>query len=188
MGQYYKAVVLPISNDGDYSPMVLDPRDHGGNAYKLLEHSYFGNYFVDSVMTTLERIGKGMVFWCGDYAGDDSASGFGQMCKDVWGKKYVPTIENNPTRYEGLSIYLVNYTKQEFIDLNNCLVQNDNSGWAIHPLPLLTAMSNGLGGGDYYGMNKEQCGSFVGDIIGIERDKAHLKEFADITDLMNFKE
>ena len=37
----------------------------------------------------------------------------------------------------------------------------------IHPLPILTNISNGEGGGDYFGVNMELAGSWAWDVIEI---------------------
>ena len=43
--------------------------------------------------------------------------------------------------------------------------------WSVdmipHPLPLLTAVGNGLGGGDYWGVNKEQVGAWAFDTLEV---------------------
>ena len=60
----------------------------------------------------------------------------------------------------------------------------NKSGWAMHPLPLLTAIGNGLGGGDYRGVNEEHIGMWAGDLIGVssiapenfEKNEVYFKE------------
>lgn len=47
--------------------------------------------------------------------------------------------------------FLVNHDTKEFIDLNKYLSENkDKDGYCTHPVSLLTAIGNGLGGGDFY--------------------------------------
>lgn len=57
--------------------------------------------------------------------------------------------------------YLVNETKKTFIDLDKYFEQNKykwyDDLWCVNPLPLLTAVGNGAGGGDFF--NKE-CESY----------------------------
>ena len=40
-------------------------------------------------------------------------------------------------------------------------------GWVPHPLPLLTAMGNGQGGGDYRGVNMDKIGCWAGDLLHV---------------------
>ena len=43
-----------------------------------------------------------------------------------------------------------------------------NEEWDISPLPLLTALGNGRGGGDYRGTNMDKIGIWVGDVLSVE--------------------
>ena len=46
-------------------------------------------------------------------------------------------------------------------------------GFVPHPLPLLTAVGNGLGGGDYHGINEEKVGSWAFDLLEVvDHEKA----------------
>lgn len=47
-------------------------------------------------------------------------------------------------------------------------MRSNNCGWRIHPLPLLTAIGNGLGGGDYYGINTDDVGTWAWNEISVE--------------------
>ena len=47
--------------------------------------------------------------------------------------------------------FLLNHDTKQFVDLDEYKVNSiDNHGWTIHPLPLLTAVGNGRGGGDFH--------------------------------------
>ena len=47
----------------------------------------------------------------------------------------------------------------------------DRWDFHIHPLPLLTAVGNGRGGGDYRGYeNKSMVGYYAGDVIEISEE------------------
>ncbi len=64
--------------------------------------------------------------------------------------------------------YLVNHHKMEFVDKDKI---RENDGYKVHPLPLLTAASNGEGGGDYDGESGAQyVGSWCGDCIAVAHD------------------
>ena len=73
--------------------------------------------------------------------------------------------------------YLCNDVTKEYIDLRNLpfewnLTDDDDNEIgvyvSIHPLAILLAMGNGQGGGDYFGVNSEEAGSwtpYVKDIM-----------------------
>lgn len=74
--------------------------------------------------------------------------------------------------------YLVNHTKQEFIDKSK--TPKDADGWCIHPLPLMTCEGNGRGGGDFRGESK-LVGIWARDIIGATTKKSDIpKGFKEI--------
>ena len=62
---------------------------------------------------------------------------------------------------------LVNYTKKQFVRYDECVL--NNVGWILNPLPLLTALGNGKGGGDYFDNSPDfdKVGIWAGDSIGI---------------------
>ena len=87
--------------------------------------------------------------------------------KDVTGEALEAAIEEC---WWGDPRYLVNEAERVFVDLEGCPVDHvsvDGRGRveheSIHPLPLLLAMGNGQGGGDYFGVNAEAVGSWVKD-------------------------
>jgi hypothetical protein len=64
--------------------------------------------------------------------------------------------------------FIVNHTKEMFIDKSK--VPMDKEGWKVHPLPLITADSNG-GGGSYGSKHGENLfGLWCGDIISLEKN------------------
>ena len=60
--------------------------------------------------------------------------------------------------------YVINHSKKEYV-----VIPEDKEGeWIIHPLPLLTADGNGLGGGDYHrGTDMDKVGLWAYDIIEV---------------------
>ena len=85
--------------------------------------------------------------------------------EDVWEDKipYVePTYANQCFNWD-TDNYLINHTKKI------CLLMPKDTYWAIHPLPLLTAISNGRGGGDYRG-DFDKVGEWWGDLIEISNE------------------
>lgn len=204
MGQYYKATFLDKNADvtaNDWNPIKfqLSPYDFNNGA-KLMEHSWVDNSYVQAVEYLLSKDKEGTRFaWCGDYAekfnglecnlydfGDDDAcrKGLAQLFKDGvvqfhtkqgWSEEWCE-LKNLKT-YK----YILNHSKKLYVVIPK---QNEHYN-VIHPLPLLTAESNGLGGGDYFAENDaDLVGSWkydrisVGDEIpsGFKELKVNFKE------------
>ena len=69
---------------------------------------------------------------------------------EVWGDK-VKLLTSHSTDFMLDNKFLINYDTREFIDLNLYKKNaKDKDGWTIHPLPLLTAVGNDRGGGDFH--------------------------------------
>ena len=154
MGQYYKPIlgdqyglnckVFDRSVDGEY--MLA----------KLLEHSWWLNSFVNAFSELLHNE-PGRVCWVGDYADEpddfdfQNCSAFYVPCyKEVWGE----TISTNTISASNFTLdgkFLLNHDTKQYIDLNEYKkLSEDKHGWVIHPLPLLTAVGNDRGGGDFH--------------------------------------
>ena len=185
MGQYYKAVVIQENGD-EY---VLDPTRYG-DGRKLMEHSWVGNVFVNLVLSFITG-NASMIAWVGDYSNEQngdkgynfgdgfisSVDDFNKIYDDVWGanyetkhiKKLLPRgIKQAQFTCVETDYFLVNLTKKIYVDLNKyCFESIDRDGqWCINPLPILTCVGNGLGGGDYYGeRGREEIGSWAFDRI-----------------------
>lgn len=195
MGQYYRAIVTKQNGRSTvYNRYIL--RD--GNAEymlaKLTEHSWWYNEFVNAVcLSVYNRKDKNRIAWIGDYAetfldfyGLDTFNNLNQnqisrltrQCWDCKGKEVFPT----DFTLDGL--FLINHTKKQFID---CSLYYKNSvmkdKWCIHPLPIITCIGNGLGGGDYSYSTDDSTVDLVGawawDEISIEnktnRDYSEIK-------------
>ena len=163
MGQYYK----PTSVDKMES---LYSHDYGSMS-KLMEHSYIGNHFVNIAEYMLSPKGdwyKHSFVWAGDYADEEeSGNNLFSDAKEIKLKDY-------PEKSSGR--YIVNHTKKEYVDKDECPVDWD--GWSVHPLPLLTCEGNGRGGGDYRKDN-EHISIWARDQISIEKEKP--EGFEEIT-------
>lgn len=61
--------------------------------------------------------------------------------------------------------YIVNVTKKCFIHMAEYLAENEDDGWCVAPLPILAAVGNGYGGGDYEGSDMEYVGTWAFDEI-----------------------
>jgi hypothetical protein len=160
MGQYF----YPVNLDKEE---YLYSHDYG-NGLKLMEHSYIGNDFVETVeqlLTSGNSWSKTRIVWAGDYMDeglfvDDSSVNLHGHAREKF-DKISPKFE-----IFRIGRYVVNHSKKEFVDKNN--LEGD-----IHPLPLLTCSGNGRGGGDYRGHNS-YVGSWAGDVISIEKEDLKL--------------
>lgn len=165
MGQYYTAVLK--SRNGRLKGYEL------GGSYKLMEHSWFGNYLVNAVcndlMDKVYRIG-----WVGDYADQEDFNYDKKMVDFMNGNIKNLNIKNvNGERYEfdPTDKVLLNHTKKQKIHLGeyyqNSKYEDWGQDWCIHPLPLLTAIGNGKGGGDYFGEYQDKVGQWANDKLSI---------------------
>lgn len=185
MGQYYKAIAIDGGNIKVYCPQnavfmtksglaKIDYQDERSDEYwslfsglKLMEHAWSKNDFVNGVVESIWDSPKN-VAWVGDYADEmgDFKNGYTQYTyKSVWGndENESPFDEMPKVHMKG---YLVNITKGEYIDLAKHYEQScTDDGCHIHPLPLLTAIGNDRGGGDYHGTNMDKVGSWAMDLI-----------------------
>lgn len=187
MGQYYRPLL--INKDGEMLTAVSHDFDCG---IKLMEHSWIGNNFVNAVLHEIEDKPTRVV-WLGDYADDyvregcnlgggfiTKVSDFLSWFEKTWGDTKSVKILPGDTPPFNLDLesdghYLVNVTKQCYIDLGQYIKSNSasnkfepNDTWCINPLPLLTCLGNGLGGGDYRGeIGKDDVGSWAFDEIYI---------------------
>lgn len=148
---------------------------------KLMEHSWLENDFVNGV---LEAIWDNpcQVAWVGDCASDtDDFDGryTPEVYAAIWGEDGLPEsrFEQMPeTHRDG---YLVNVELGRYVDLAEYAEVATykpkwakDGGWCIHPLPLLTAIGNGRGGGGYHGEHMEMVGAWAMDEIAYTQDAA----------------
>ncbi len=164
MGQYFTAVV-----ELDGKPKGFESVEPGG--LKLMEHSWFKNGYVNAVAKML--FGEPhKVAWVGDYAA-------GETTEEIYSAGHVNevTMLQNENEFDLLTdIYLVNHDKKLYLDCTLYYMSCDGKcsigkGWVPHPLPLLTAVGNGNGGGDYSGVNQEEVGAWAWDTISVEVGK-----------------
>lgn len=177
MGQYYRAY---INRNGKVK--VFDNHVDGEwTGLKLMEHSYWLNSMVSNVTNDL-FYNKGNVCWVGDYYAEDEDSQIncvdGLTVKAIgeyaWDEK-TKLVKCSKTKVRYLqNCLIVNHTKKLIIDCDDYYKNNKwfeewegkQYAWCIHPLPLLTCSAS-HSGGSYYGINKEQCGTWFNDTIEI---------------------
>lgn len=188
MGQYYTPIILRIGqNDTVIKGEQFYSHDYS-NGLKLTEHSWDGNNFVETVMKQLYKK-PGRLFWVGDYAEqNDLSEDKRKYADDVWKiynkRKYSKPKEAATDFSKGK--FIINYDKGWFIDLeeyrkNAPKDEPGDDGWQMAPLPLLTALGNGRGGGDYEGINMEYIGSWAGDLIELA-DERPREDFRNVSD------
>lgn len=163
MGQYYDAVLQ--DKDGEqFSTSRI------GNL-KLMEHAWFGDNLMNKVEYKLYH-NPMRVLWLGDYADDDvikSVTAGKPQVKPVDESHEIFAINNT---FSVAGKFLVNHDKKQYINIDRYYEKNAYPVWreqldCIHPLPILTNISNGEGGGDYFGVNMELAGSWAWDVIEI---------------------
>lgn len=185
MGQYYR-IGMKIGGR-----VISNDRKYTGSDYvmaKLMEHSYIGNWLLDSVAAAIYKENREHnkpvhLAWVGDYAdvyNVDEVSNVtnGELAYgDVWGEKpLTPDHVFNRVKHFGYRRrFLVNLDKKLFISfdryLKNAKENRKDTNLTINPISLLTAIGNGRGGGDYEGTHKDLVGSWAWDRITIG-DKA----------------
>lgn len=161
---------------------------------KLMEHSWFGNGLINGV---LERIDgrQARIAWVGDYAKEESdfreVEGYTQeVYEKLWHRDGepdgLPDLPFPSMPEDHPDGYVVNHSKGLYIDLaayhEAAKVRSYGKWWCVHPLPLLTAIGNGRGGGDYFkrnflsgeygdAKNSDVVGSWAMDLIEYSHDR-----------------
>ena len=176
MGQYY----MPMLTDKNNNKTVYN-RDVDGEytLAKLMEHSWWLNPFVNAICKEVYHNPQ-RIIWVGDYSDgynpvDPTPNDipFDELTKIhsyVWTDESVLRIGVKSTDFTLDDKFLVNHAKKVCLDGNSyykrCVF---DGGWCIHPLPLLTAIGNGFGVGDYHrGTNLPDVGSWANDLISVE--------------------
>ena len=180
MGQYFKPCLIDKKNKS--VNISLRWIDFLCGA-KLMETSYVGVHALnlfEQILYKLNKNGSHLVAWAGDYEpglNDDGTAVSGKTYTNScsvdkpkdWPdniKSLVSVNENPPYKLcEGTDVYkvneyiyfpyVINHTKKQVVKIPDY----DENGYKIHPLPLLCATSNGMGGGDYF---SDVCAEFVG--------------------------
>lgn len=171
MGQYYRPI---LTNANGYERVYNRDVDGEYTMAKLMEHSWWLNPFVSTICKKLLK-NPMKVVWVGDYADDaDVTNGIekaelARLHKKAWAGKGYGIKKNELFLNDYLMrYYLVNHTKKIYLDCDEYYNDCVSDGWCIHPLPLLTAIGNGLGGGDYREDDDWQVGQWANDVISVE--------------------
>jgi hypothetical protein len=158
MGQYYKVVFLKERDGKEVIRLVL----HVG---KLMEHAYQDNFIMNAVEDLISHNGnmhRSRMVWAGDYADkeSDQTMNLYELAEEEY--THVTHVITNQPKKSVYFRYVVNHSKRLYVDKKNI---NE-----IHPLPLLISEGNGCGGGDYYGNQDSECGTWARDSISVENE------------------
>lgn len=164
MGQYWQGGLLNVSakvektkiTDAvvEFSACALNV----GNGLKLMDHSWLTSPYLNLFVKRL-REKPARVVWAGDYGDEFTING--EQAYDYLDKNESKVTDEKVDTPEPR--YLINYDKKEYVDTTKG--RSNFYGWVIHPLPLLTANSNGRDSGDYHGEN-DFIGRWYADTIG----------------------
>ena len=185
MGQYFTPILKKAMANKHYKYTVFYSHEYG-NGLKLVEHSYIDNCFVNAVCNELVNNPQ-KVIWFGDYT--ETGLSLRLTEKQI---NFLHKISNDEKYYLrggkeqfnwDKQWFLVNHSKQVFINMKAYIESAPLSmatydGWEgkFHPLPLLTASSNGQGGGDYFPNENFEAyawtvGSWCNDLIELTEKK-----------------
>ena len=123
----------------------------------------------------MNTLSKKRVCWVGDYANDDdfhfknSSAFYTPMYGEIWGDSVKP-LTSSATDFTLDHKFWLNHDTKEYVDLDDYKEKSvDKEGWVIHPLPLLTAVGNDRGSGDFHNGNigYEFVGSWAWNLISI---------------------
>lgn len=177
MGQYYVAML-----EKNQKVRVISGIKDDWSGKKLTEQSWWRNPFVNTVCHEIHHKPT-RVWWVGDYSND---VGF-ERYEEAWGEK---------TRRSKLAEaqvplddkFLVNHTEKTYLNCNTYYERSvDKNVWCLHPLPLLTAVGNGLGGGDYHSnIGVDYVGYWAGDVISVENNLDNFESYDEFE--VTFKE
>ena len=154
MGQYFKPI---LGDEYGLNCKVYDRTVDGQYTFaKLLEHAWWDNDFVNAFSEFLYNE-PSRVAWTGDYADEPGDFDFPNCSafyvpsyREVWGEVVKPLgVVSTDFKLDGK--FLLNHDRRQFVDLDEYKAASiDKHGWCIHPLPLLTAVGNDRGGGDFH--------------------------------------
>lgn len=187
MGQYYKTIIVSANIDETKKIVYVDDDCNFKQGYiglKLMEHSFLGNEWTDSIARLMYHT-KIRMAEVGDYADEYPVyelaynNNVKKTCLDIEnisnGFETYKTYDDNgdfiPFAYKGK--YLINWDKKIYINFDEYIPLSKvdwDDDCSVSPFNLLTALGNGRGGGDYWESrpNYKYIGSWAWDVISIE--------------------
>lgn len=169
MGQYFKFINIDKKQNCQRNWHFI----------KLMEHSYVGNNYCNDILNLLSNEWKGdRVIHVGDYAEPKDETTTEKVIEKLTNELNLKNSlyhwcdmldEVEPVSNEEIR-YVYNLDKKEYVDLFKQPTQwchySKEEGIGpvkINSFALLIGCGNGLGGGDYYFVNKQSVGSWAGD-------------------------
>lgn len=170
MGQYY-GVLMSVRKK--WQRYDVRTKTSGFVGYKLTEHSWWLNPVPNAVAEmALKRHVR--VAWVGDYSAHciSPNPNLSQETMDLlydmaWGSHRLTEGQLVGGELTLNGLFVNNHTKGVFLDCSKYYERSLRDGWCVHPLPLLTALGNGRGGGDYRGNDIERVGTWAWDEISV---------------------
>lgn len=174
MGQYYRTMMKKQNGRITvYNRNVIRNGEPEYMVAKLMEHSWWLNDFVNGVCLDIYNSKETVhIAWIGDYAhtyldcynlkefNGLNKQQITRMTKRCWNCKGIAVPANDFTLH---GLYLINHTKRQYVDCSEFYKDNISSDeWCVHPLPFLTCIGNGLGGGDYTRPTADSTEDYVG--------------------------
>ena len=177
MGAYYLA-----SNNKN----LLDIKEL--HFLKLMEHGYFYDHYVGSVLNMYRDNPQPLVWLCDYYCSDDEEYDPNIKTWNELETAIIPRIiSESGLRSIFKNFYILNHTQKLFIDTQKLLTlykQQGKDSLIIHPIPILTnSNKSSMGGGDYHREDSRR-GTWRMNII--ELKLAVPNGYTDVTENMLF--
>lgn len=178
MGQYYRAIISNIKEREVFQAVLSRKLTEQAEQY-ILKDGWEDGGFVRAMMEKIEY-SPHYVAWVGDYSEDlletlPETNGFSYAARptfqEVWGNNVKNGCRDD--KEHGNMRYLLNISKFLYVDLQELYEKrkDDSDNFIMYsPLPLLTAIGNGRGGGDYdvAGQDADKVGSWAWDLISVD--------------------
>ena len=188
MGQYYCPYLETTDGKKEAYYTYIDGEYM---AAKLTEHSWLKNNFVNAIAEKL-WLTPTKIAWIGDYAAGNTfrnkrkelVEAYEYTYKKEEDKRCVNQkrdLKSSEFSIEGT--LLVNHSQKVYLDVDKyvlAVTKAITDDWVPHPLSLLVAQGNGLGGGDYHGHDNEFVGIWAFDLISIVPNFMTYKGYKEI--------
>ena len=175
VGQYYYGVMREL----DYKYVYVDTVDCG---WKLMEHAYL---FVPEILAVYKYLINNpcRVWWVGDYAKESELpetvfniprnKGLRHEMYKARELIKLKSVPKTPITVYNKYPMLINHALKQYINMEQYIKTYKNTTsddrYIISPLQVLTAVGNGRGGGDYFGLHKDLAGKWAGCSLEVRK-------------------